>query len=80
MRYVILVLLLGCVGFGVSLIFFGLATPVAPDASGQSAEVHSFFHQGYTAVRGLVQDLIDGFTAPIRGRTERINTTRPLPQ
>ncbi len=80
MRYVILIVLLGCVTFGVSMIVFGLATPVVLDMSAHPVEIHSYFHQGYTAVRELVQDLIDGFTAPIRGRTERINTPEPLPR
>lgn len=80
MRYVIVVALLGCVGFGLSLIISGLATPVAPDAAAHPAEIQSFFGHGYTAARELVRDLVDGFIAPLRGRTERIIAPGPLPQ
>lgn len=80
MRYVILVVLIGCIGFGVSLILFGLATPVTPVASADIADTQSLFRKGYTAARELLQDLVDGFTAPLRGRMERIIRPGPLPQ
>ncbi len=80
MRRVILIGLIGCIGYGVSLILFGLATPVAPDPSGELASAHNALQRGYTAVRELVRDLVDGFTAPLRGRTDRIITPGPLPQ
>ncbi len=54
MRYVILIVLLGCATFGLSMIIFGLGTPIAPDASAHPAEIQSYLHQGYTAVRELV--------------------------
>lgn len=80
MRYVILVILLGCVGFGVSLIISGLATPVAPGAAAHLADSQSYFSRAYSAAGELVRDLVDGFAAPLRGRTGRVITPGPLPQ
>jgi hypothetical protein len=80
MRYIVLVVLLVCVGFGVSLIVSGLATPVTPDATAHTADTQSFFFRGYSAAREFVQDLVDGFAAPLRGRTGRVITPGPLPQ
>jgi len=80
MRYVILVLLLGALGFGVSLVVFGVTTPVAPEASAQLGDTPSLLRHGWSAARDFLQDLVDGFTAPLRGRTERIGGPGSLPQ
>jgi hypothetical protein len=79
MRYIVLFVLLGTVSFGVSLVVLGLATPVAPEAAAQLGETPSLVQHGWTAVREFVQDLVDGFTAPLRGRTERIGSPGILP-
>ena len=87
MRYVILVALIGFVGFGLGLIIFGLATPgtrVAsadpPDASEHLVDTYSIFREGYVAGWVLVRDLVDGATASLRGRMHRTIQTESLPQ
>jgi hypothetical protein len=72
MRYVILLALIGFLGFGLSLILFGLvATAGAPIPSLDAQLTATFppdteirFREVHTAVRELVRGLIDEFTAP----------------
>lgn len=80
MRYIVLFVLLGVVTFGVGLVVFGLATPIAPEASAGLGETPNLLQHGWTAARTFVQDLVDGFTAPIRGRMDRTINPGPVPQ